>query len=76
METTTDQQKVVLTWKVAIPIMISLLLISNTFTRLVSTIEQNTNQIVYDNDASKRRIENAVELQDLKLELKLCKENK
>ena len=76
METTTDQQKVVLTWKVAIPIMISLLLISNTFTRLVSTIEQNTNQIVYDNDASKRRIDNAVELQDLKLELKLCKENK
>ena len=72
---TTDEQKIILRWKVVIPVVISLLVISNTFTRIVSTIEQNTYQIKYDNDASKRRIDNADKIQALEFELILCKLN-
>jgi len=74
-EITTDEQKIILRWKVVIPVVISLLLVSNTFTRIVSTIEQNTYQIKYDNDASKRRIDNADKIQALEFELILCKLN-
>ena len=72
---TTDEQKIILRWKAVIPVVISLLVISNTFTRIVSTIEQNTYQIKYDNDASKRRIDNADKIQALEFELILCKLN-
>ena len=72
---TTDEQKIILRWKVVIPVVISLLVISNTFTRIVSTIEQNTYQIKYDNDASKRRIDNADKIQALEFELILCRLN-
>ena len=72
---TTDEEKIILRWKVVIPVVISLLVISNTFTRIVSTIEQNTYQIKYDNDASKRRIDNADKIQALEFELILCKLN-
>ena len=75
MVETTDEQKIILRWKVVIPVVISLLVISNTFTRIVSTIEQNTYQIKYDNDASKRRIDNADKIQALEFELILCKLN-
>tara|TARA_R110000772_G_scaffold9765_1_gene31841 strand:+ start:222 stop:458 length:237 start_codon:yes stop_codon:yes gene_type:complete len=74
-EITTDEQKIILRWKVVIPVVISLLVISNTFTRIVSTIEQNTYQIEYDNNASKRRIDNADKIQALEFELILCKLN-
>tara|TARA_R110000772_G_scaffold36098_4_gene86654 strand:+ start:9814 stop:10050 length:237 start_codon:yes stop_codon:yes gene_type:complete len=74
-EITTDEQKIILRWKVVIPVVISLLVISNTFTRIVSTIEQNTYQIEYDNQASKRRIENADRIQALEFEIILCKLN-
>ena len=75
MVETTDEQKIILRWKVVIPVVISLLVISNTFTRIVSTIEQNTYQIKYDNDASKRRIDNADKIQALEFDLILCKLN-
>ena len=72
---TTDEQKIILRWKVVIPVVISLLVVSNTFTRIVSTIEQNTYQIKYDNEASKRRIDNADRIQALEFELILCRLN-
>ena len=75
MVETTDEQKIILRWKVVIPVVISLLVVSNTFTRIVSTIEQNTYQIQYDNEASKRRIDNADKIQALEFELILCKLN-
>ena len=75
MVETTDEQKIILRWKVVIPVVISLLVVSNTFTRIVSTIEQNTYQIQYDNEASKRRIDNADRIQALEFELILCKLN-
>ena len=75
MVETTDEQKIILRWKVVIPVVISLLVVSNTFTRIVSTIEQNTYQIEYDNDASKRRIDNADRIQALEFELILCRLN-
>jgi len=75
MVETTDEQKIILRWKVVIPVVISLLVVSNTFTRIVSTIEQNTYQIKYDNEASKRRIDNADRIQALEFELILCKLN-
>ena len=75
MVETTDEQKIILRWKVVIPVVISLLVVSNTFTRIVSTIEQNTYQIKYDNEASKRRIDNADKIQALEFELILCKLN-
>ena len=75
MVETTDEQKIILRWKVVIPVVISLLVVSNTFTRIVSTIEQNTYQIKYDNEASKRRIDNADKILALEFELILCKLN-
>ena len=75
MVETTDEQKIILRWKVVIPVVISLLVISNTFTRIVSTIEQNTHEIEYQNEASKRRIKNANKIQALEFELILCKRN-
>ena len=73
MVETTDEQKIILRWKVVIPVVVSLLLISNTFTRIVSTIEQNTHEIQYQNEASKRRINNANKIQALEFQIILLK---
>ncbi len=83
VEKTIDEKRFTLTWKVAIPIMASLLIISNTFTLQISQIEQNAKDNVSNNEANKRRLKHAVEKQDFKntiilLEFKLdeCNENK
>lgn len=82
-EKTIDEKRFTLTWKVAIPVMASLLIISNTFTLQISQIEQNAIDNVDNNDANKRRLNHAIEKQDFKntiilLEFKLdeCNENK
>ena len=41
IDKTIDEKRFSLTWKVAIPIMASLLIISNTFTLQISEIDQN-----------------------------------
>jgi len=83
VEKTIDEKRFTLTWKVAIPIMASLLIISNTFTLQISQIEQNAKDNISNNDANKRRLKHAIEKQDFKntiilLEFKLeeCNENK
>ena len=80
---TIDEKRFTLTWKVAIPVMASLLIISNTFTLQISQIEQNAIDNVDNNEANKRRLKHAIEKQDFKntiilLEFKLdeCNENK
>jgi|TARA_R110002012_G_scaffold59944_1_gene156794 hypothetical protein len=82
-EKTTDEQTLTLKWKVVFPVIGSLLLISNGFTRYISVQEHNRDQIVYNNEAQKRRIKKAVfvselqtEIKVLKKELNYCKERK
>ena len=65
-EKTIDEKRFTLTWKVAIPLMASLLIISNTFTLQISQIEQNAIDNVDNNDANKRRLNHAIEKQDFK----------
>ena len=77
MPETIDEKKFTLTWKVAIPIMISLLVISNTFTLQISEIDQNKGDIVSIEKKAARRLEHAIEKQDFKNEIKdLTKELK
>jgi len=66
VEKTIDEKRFTLTWKVAIPIMASLLIISNTFTLQISQIEQNAKDNISNNDANKRRLKHAIEKQDFK----------
>jgi len=66
MEKTIDEKRFTLTWKVAIPVVASLLIISNTFTLQISQIEQNAKNNVSNNEANKRRLKHAVEKQDFK----------
>jgi len=82
-EKTIDEKRFTLTWKVAIPVMASLLIISNTFTLQISQIEQNAIDLVSNDKAQTRRLNHATEKQDFKntiilLEFKLdeCNENK
>ena len=63
---TIDEKRFTLTWKVAIPVMASLLIISNTFTLQISQIEQNAIDNVDNNEANKRRLKHAIEKQDFK----------
>lgn len=81
MEETIDEKKFSLTWKVAIPIMASLLIISNTFTLQISEIEQNAKDNIRIEEAGKRRLKNAMEKHELqqevifyKFQLKECNE--
>ena len=76
---TTDEKTIVLKWKVVIPIIGFLLVVSNLFTRWISVIEQNTDKIFYNEESGKRRIKNSqketlylIEIKDLKHELKEC----
>ena len=80
---TIDQQKFTLTWKVAIPVVASLLIISNTFTLQISEIDQNSKDVLNNSEANKRRLSHAIEKQDfkntiilLKFKLNECNENK
>jgi hypothetical protein len=69
---TIDNHRFQITPRVAISVLIASLVVSNTFTKIHSNIEANTLWVEYNNEASKRRLENAVIIQDLKNELKLC----
>jgi len=66
-ETTIDQKKFTLTWKVAVPIMAGLLIISNTFTLQIQEIKQNAIDLTKVEEAGRRRLNNAL--------IKLAKEN-
>ncbi len=71
MEKTTDEQTLKLKWKIVFPIIGSLLLISNGFTRYISVQDNHGDQIYYNNEASKRRIKNAINISELKREIKV-----
>ena len=69
-EITTDEQTLKLKWKIVFPIIGSLLLISNGFTRYISVQDNHGERIKYNQEASKRRIKNAVYVSELKSEIK------
>ena len=82
VEKTTDESIIKLRLKVIIPIVGFLLVVSNMFTRYISVLSSNTNQIEYNDGASKRRIKNAIEnlkleseIKDLTDKLKDCETN-
>lgn len=56
MSITTDQQKIVLTWKVFIPLLISALIVSNTATGFIFKIEQNEVNQVYERQRTDRKL--------------------
>jgi len=74
--TTLDEKKFTLTWKVAIPIMISLLIISNTFTLQISQIDQNALDNIKIEDAGRRRLKHALEKYELKQTIKDLNQDK
>lgn len=83
LESTSDEQKVILRWKVVIPAVISLLIVSNTFTLQISEIDENKRDIIRAEEANRRRLEHAMEKQDfkttikdLRIELKECQDAK
>ena len=69
-ESTTDEQKIILRWKVVIPAVISLLIVSNTFTLQISEIDENKREIKRTEKSAARRLEHAVEKQDFKNTIK------
>tara|TARA_R110000803_G_scaffold156158_1_gene220703 strand:+ start:1058 stop:1303 length:246 start_codon:yes stop_codon:yes gene_type:complete len=69
-EITTDEQTLKLKWKIVFPIIGSLLLISNGFTRYISVQDNHGERIKYNQEAGKRRIKNAVYVSELKSEIK------
>ena len=80
-EQTTDEGILKLKWKVAFPIVGFLLIVSNMFTRYISVLSTHTDQIEYNEEATKRRIKNAIkelnyeiDIKDLKEQLELCKD--
>lgn len=76
MDQTIDEQKFTLRWKVALPIMGFLLVVSNLFTRQITVIQENEKNIIENDEANRRRISNATKV--LKLELdneRLIREN-
>ena len=76
MDQTIDEQKFTLRWKVALPIMGFLLVVSNLFTRQITVIQENEKNIIENDEANRRRIRNATKV--LKLELdneRLIREN-
>jgi hypothetical protein len=82
-EKTIDQKSTLWNNKMAITFAISIMIGTNTLSVFVQQQQHNTEQIAYDEDANKRRIENAVEklkleidVDVLKKELKLCNDAK
>lgn len=57
MAVTTDQQRIVLTWKVFIPILLAALAVSNTATGFIFKIEQNEINVAYERERTDRKIE-------------------
>ena len=83
VEKTTDESIIKLRLKVIIPVVGFLLVVSNMFTRYISVLSSNTDQIIYNDGASKRRIKNAIknlklenEIKDLTYKLKDCETNR
>tara|TARA_R110000803_G_scaffold69058_2_gene131206 strand:+ start:1698 stop:1949 length:252 start_codon:yes stop_codon:yes gene_type:complete len=81
METTTDNKKITLTWAKTIPVVASLLFISNTFTLQMVEIQNNKENTVKVEIAGSKRLAHAIEKQDFKniikyyeQELKDCKD--
>jgi beta-lactam-binding protein with PASTA domain len=66
----TDEKGVSIKLKVAISVAISLMVLSNTITVWVKNVEQNTIDIAYEEERTKRRIANAAKEQDYKIEIK------
>lgn len=87
---TTDEQTLTLKWRVAIPIILSLLIGSNALTAYSYQIEENETEIKYNNERTDRKIKSALDetkqllyiqklerdVSDLKQLLKVCEEEK
>ena len=79
-EKTIDEKKFVITPKVAISIMGFLLVVSNLFTRQITVITENSDDIVENQKANRRRLQHSeekseykLEIADLKIKLELCR---
>ena len=66
-DTTTDEQTIKLKLKVVVPVVAFLLIASNFATRYLTIQERNTEEIKYNDEAHRRRVDNAT----LKLKLQL-----
>ncbi len=60
-ETTTDQGMLKLRWKLAIPIMFSLLVVSNGFTAYSYQIDENAKDIIYNEEKTARKLKNQLQ---------------
>lgn len=58
---TTDEQTLTLKWRVAIPIILSLLIGSNALTAYSYQIEENETEIIYERQRTDRKMKNQLE---------------
>ena len=73
VEKTTDERTLKLKWKVVFPIIGTLLLISNGFTRYISVQNTHGEQIIYNQEANKRRTKNAIKILKLEINISVLK---
>ena len=66
---TIDQIRFGMTPKIALPIMGFLLVVSNLFTRQITVIEENREDIIENAEAGRRRLANGLEIMKLENEI-------
>ena len=79
-ETTIDEKTISLKLKLAIPIMFSLLVVSNGFTAYSYQIDENAKDVLYNEEKTARKLKNQLEkveqliyISELKSEIKVLK---
>lgn len=65
---TTDEQTIKLKLKVVVPVVAFLLVASNLATRFITVQDRNAEDIIYNDEAHRRRVQNATLLLKLELE--------
>ncbi len=80
---TTDEAIFSMRYKAFLPLLLGVIITTNTATGLIFNQNENTEQIDYNEEATKRRIKNAIqeleyqiEIKDLKKELTDCETNR
>lgn len=70
--TTTDEKVFSMKWKAFLPLVFAVIITTNTATGLIFNQNKNTEDIEYNKKRADRRLKAAIELSELKQELKEC----
>ena len=73
IDETTDEKVFSMKWKAFLPLVFGVIITTNTATGLIFNQNRNTEDIEYNKNRADRRLETAIELSELKQELKECR---